>query len=154
MRQVLFKHLPSHFADRLVEEGEVRIGTLYEYRDFEKHGEGVLDTQEGMRETYLDIDSLVLKGGENHPFIDRFIKVDNGGTVALENVRLQSKETSPDCWIYCTSTVGDQQVGANLSSNYDACVRIDDPHAFMAAIWRAFMPLVFWTCLMACETAM
>ncbi|GHE20117.1 hypothetical protein GCM10017767_06380 [Halomonas urumqiensis] len=154
MHRVLYKHLPSRFADGLIARGEVRVGTLYEYRDDEKHGEGVLDRLEGKRETFLDVDYMSLNGENDHPFVREFIGVGEGSSVVLQDVSFHKTHNSPDCWLYCVSTSDDEVVGANLSDDYDACVRIDDPYLFMLALGRFFtqplQPLTFcmgwWQC--------
>ena len=146
----LYKHLPLKFANGLVERGEVRIGTLYEYRNEEAHGEGVLDTAEGTRNTFLEVDEMTITGGEQHPFISQFISVDVASSVVIKGGRFENFETSKNCWIYCVSNSSDFHVSENLSDDYDACVEIHKPHDFMLAIGRKLMKKAYcmgwWKC--------
>ena len=146
----LYKHLPLRFAKGLVEKGEIRVGTLYEYRDAEAHGEGILDTDEGVRNTFLIADKMTITGKNNHPFISHFIKVDDTSSVVLDNCHSERAESSKNCWIYCVSESSDLQVSENLSGEYNACVEINDPHRFMLAIGRRLMQKAYcmgwWQC--------
>ncbi|CAD5270089.1 MULTISPECIES: hypothetical protein [Halomonadaceae] len=146
----LYKHLPLNFAKGLVERGEVRVGTLYEYRNEEAHGEGVLDTAEGTRNTFLEVDKMTITGKNQHPFISQFISVDETSSVIIDGCVFENPEVSKDCWIYCVSNSADLHVSENLSDNYDACVEIHKPHEFMLAIGRKLMKrahcMGWWQC--------
>lgn len=129
----LYKHLESVHADALIKKGSIRIGTLYEYRDQEKHGEGVLDREEGIFRTHgrrsghfdeTNVDT----------YMSNFINIEGGGRAYIENAELILRESFSNAWVYCVSESEDKIVSAELSSNYDACVELIDPDRFSKEI--------------------
>lgn len=59
MQKKVFKHIPLQYADGFLDGTSVRIGTLYDFRNFEEHSPGVFDPQEGIATTeFLETESL------------------------------------------------------------------------------------------------
>ncbi|SPJ35246.1 hypothetical protein [Kushneria phyllosphaerae] len=129
----LYKHLESVHADALIRKGSIRIGTLYEYRDQEKHGEGVLDEEEGVVRTHAKRSGYFDETNVD-AFMSNFVSVGDGGSVYIGNADLTLSESCSSSWIYCVSESEDKSVSTGLSSNYDACVELVDPDRFSREI--------------------
>jgi len=52
-RWPLYKFLRPEHADRMLQEGSIRIGTLHEYRNQERYGQRTLDAEEGQRTIHV-----------------------------------------------------------------------------------------------------
>jgi hypothetical protein len=65
--RVLFKYMRKAHAQRLLSEGVVRIGTLYEYRNIEKHGLVVGDDAEGTKSAVMHVPDLTMTKQEHVP---------------------------------------------------------------------------------------
>ncbi|HYR05890.1 MAG TPA: hypothetical protein VEP71_04335 [Gallionella sp.] len=131
---VLYKYLQKQYADLLIKRGKLRIGTLYEYRDIEKHGTIVGDEDEGKKSLYMDVASEKWTADNQPDFTKGLIKIANGSSVHMEDVTFQKSESSPDYYLYCTTEKFDEN--ALKDFGYDACVVIEKPNLFFAAITR------------------
>lgn len=126
----LFKFLRPEHCRSLAQRGEVRIGTLYEYRNAETYSGKTHDGGEGKRR-------LTLKGGrvESAADLRRLgFRVEGDGMITVrEDWRFD--QGMQDCHVYCTS-------GAFYTSTLDqareegktACALITDPRAFFEAL--------------------
>lgn len=133
----LFKYMRRAHAHRLVAEGIARIGTLYEYRDIERHGEIVGDHTEGTKSAAMLVPYLEIRKQEDVPaFVrDRF-KIGPNTTVKLVNSKFVVSEESPNYYVY--SLAAEYSPAVMKEFGYDACVRIDDPSRFFSALSRCF----------------
>lgn len=132
---MLYKYLHREHAQLLMEKGTLRIGTLYEYRDTEKHGNVVGDADEGQKSLYMDVNDEKWTCDNQRSFGKKFIKVSPGASVHLENVAFEEKQNSPNCYIYSAAQEFDEKALRNFG--YDACIVIENPAKFFYAITRA-----------------
>lgn len=119
-------------ASRLLSEGILRVGTLHEYRNVEKHGDRIGDAREGSKGAVLTVPRLEARLKKDLPeFIRDRIKI-GPGKVTFINSSFLVTEESPDFYIYSTTNIYDKN--AMLELGYDACVRLDDPVNFFRAL--------------------
>ena len=57
----LFKFFSKQFAEKFFNTGELRIGTLSDFRNQEQHGDHRGDKNEGEKETFEHIDHCLIK---------------------------------------------------------------------------------------------
>lgn len=131
---VLYKYLRKQHADLLIKKGKFRIGTLYEYRDIEKHGTIVGDEGEGKKSLYLNVGSEKWTTDNQPDFTKNFINIANGISVRMERVSFQKSESSSNYYLYCTTEVFDEN--ALKDFGYDSCLLIEKPDQFFAAITK------------------
>lgn len=122
----LYKYMHKEHALDLVKNGFIKIGTLYDFRLQESHGEWIGDRLEGFCNRFTN---------QTHFFNSNIMGMQ------LNNVNIintHSKPTvsvqfsSPDYYLYCTTYLPDKSVLA--TSGYDTCVRINDPRSFFKAV--------------------
>ena len=54
---VLYKYMKKEHAKLLTKQGSLRVGTLYEFRNKEKHGQEIGDNKEGIKSAYMGVDN-------------------------------------------------------------------------------------------------
>lgn len=133
----LYKYMHTKFAMRMLAEGEIRLGTLYTFRDEERLGPEIGDREEGTitlkKSGFTIVDTGVVGGVP--PFLQTGIHAEPGTRlqiVARDGVG--RREQDADCWIYCTSDRFDPEQMRHFG--YDACVEIFDIEQFFFAISR------------------
>lgn len=101
----LYKFIDKRWKDRFFDHGELRLGTIYDYRDQELHAEGVHDAEEGLGFfgfPWVDLESGLVVAGQ--------------AAMAFNNL------------VYCTTDTYDP-----ASHRFgDDCFRIDDVRFFDA----------------------
>jgi hypothetical protein len=136
-REPLFKYMKRSHALALIKKGQMRIGTLYEYRNVERHGVLVGDAREGSKGAVVRVPFLEASSTEELPEFARDMGVRIGpGRVTFENSTFLRTEESPDFYIFSASRHFDA-VQMRLMG-YDACVRIDNPESFFRAVSHSF----------------
>ena len=117
----------------MVREGQIRVGTLSEYREVERFGPEIGDNTEGQKSTYSD-DPLVdwTRPETVSPFAESFVRVAEGRNPKLVNVTLNRNEQSPDCYILSLSDRLDFDLMQSLG--YDAVVEIPKPIGFFDSL--------------------
>lgn len=134
---VLFKHMHKAHATRLLREGVVRIGTLYEYRDIEKHGVVVGDDSEGTKSAAMHVPNLTMTKQENVPeFVRSRVRIVGNTTVQMINSKFILSEESPNFYIYSLAEECSPALMKELG--YEACVRIADTDGFFSALNKCF----------------
>jgi len=128
----LFKYMRKQHAKLLLSLGKLRIGTLYEFRDMEAHGNVVGDADEGKKSLFLDGKGEAWTAESIPDFATNFFKLGPKGRLTLNGIRLQLPQESPDYYMFCATTEFNQS--ALNDFGYDACVRIDDPLRFFLAV--------------------
>ncbi len=128
-----FKYLKRQHAEELINLGLLRLGTLYEYRDMEKHGASVGDPEEGkitkQRAGPVTIDETNMGDvfGEAGPKI----VCKNGAKLHVEKYVNISQQTED---LYVFSASSQLCAGVMLQMGYDSCVKIDDMGKFAEKI--------------------
>jgi hypothetical protein len=138
MPNPLYKFLEPKFAQDLISEGSIKVGTLSEYRAMEGHDPERGDGQEGEltlkspagRHVYGG-DPATLPPPLRHPGIH----IDPGALVTEGEGAITIKSTIPDLFIYCTTETYDPGYGRRFGSGKRIdCVQINQPEAFFLAI--------------------
>jgi hypothetical protein len=120
----------------MIREGTLRLGTLYDYRALEEHGQQRGDSEEGRR-TVWSHDKSSKPLDQLNPLEQKAIRIPLGsGTV--EGNYLEREEQSINAWIFCASIVFDMSIARRLSADcdedYDACVEILKPESLCELI--------------------
>ncbi|MFN0205745.1 MAG: hypothetical protein ACKVS6_05470 [Planctomycetota bacterium] len=127
--------MKSVHADRAIRLGEIRIGTLYEYRDIEKHNNLIGDDGEGKIERNRFVPGTETWTGDNIPeFARESFKIDPGKSVSWSNLTFVYQEQSENYYLFSAS----QQMNCSVmkARGYDACIVIRNPSKFFGAISR------------------
>ncbi len=130
--QNAYRYAPQKYNDSLLGLGNIRIGTLHDYRNTE-HVKGVSDAHEGKKTvkhkltiaTDKDKDSKQWKAVEAFGFFS----FEGSKNITIRGGTFIREYNEPNCYIHCTSidyssTVLDQFAGA------DSCVEIVDLFSF------------------------
>lgn len=129
---ILYKYMHMEHAKSLIENGTVRIGTLYEYRNTEKHGTTIGDDLEGTKSVYMDVKKEWWTGKSQPEFAKSFFNLSENSSMRLEGITLEKPTNSLNYYIYCTTEEFDKDVQSDFS--YDACIIIENPKKFFAVI--------------------
>lgn len=129
---VLYKYLRKEHVKMLLEKGKLRIGTLYEFRDIEKHGIEIGDSSEGKKSTYMEIENETWTPKNQPEYAKDFFDLGGTASLTIQGIILEKPVKSPDYFIYSTTEVFDEN--ALNDFGYDTCVAIEDPEKFFAAI--------------------
>jgi hypothetical protein len=135
----LFKYTKRVYAEALVREGKIRIGTLHDYRRIERHAPMIADEDEGKKARYDN--PVMASAGGLSPFArsvaDRMfsnLPTDPQVRVLFAQCVFEEVETSSNRWLYCTSARLGASVMRSMDPAYDSCIRIDYVDAFFQAI--------------------
>jgi hypothetical protein len=135
--RVLFKYMRKAHAQRLLSEGVVRIGTLYEYRNIEKHGLVVGDDAEGTKSAVMHVPDLTMTKQEHVPeFVRQRVVIAPNTTVHMINSKFVVSEESPNYYVFSLA----EEYSAPLlkAFGYDTCVRIASANGFFSTLNRCF----------------
>jgi hypothetical protein len=136
-RPPLYKYGRWAHTEDLIRWGRIRVGTLRDYRNIERHAAGIGDAGEGHKElneiigeatgeTLSDFSVSVME-----PW---FPGIAGASGVYIANTEVRLRVASPNCWLYCTSQVLSYRVMDSFEANYDACVTITHVAEFYDAI--------------------
>lgn len=128
----LYKFLKQQHALTFMQTGEIRIGTLHEYRKCEEYGPEIGDQGEGSKRTVcvdsVDSATQVLA----HPFLSNFIRVSPGAEVIIHDALFITQEESKDLYIY---SMTESLIPATAQEfGYDSCLVIKQPMSFFSCI--------------------
>lgn len=133
----LYKFLPNNYAEAMCERGEIRVGTLHEYRNGEQYSGGILDREEGVLD-YVD-NVISARGDSLNPLWLRLMGMAPNKTNIFGCCRFSTRLTEPDQLIYCTSVSSEWHVQLfEEHPNYDTCVEIVDVPGFIEAVALLF----------------
>jgi hypothetical protein len=130
----LYKYIDSKYCERTIKYGEVRIGTLFDYRRQEKRGDAIGDSQEGFSNIYDQVDEYDLSQPEKLPKITHeFFKIPKGVKNSyIRNIKLVLKRQSSNCYLLCFSKVLSRELLKEF--NYDVVYSIKRPLEFLHEI--------------------
>lgn len=135
----LYKFLPEKYAIQLVNEGVIRIGTLYEFRKYEDMQRG--DDMEGKItiETIGTDEPIEYTKQEEIPGnFRKFIHLQPGAKLILSGKSISTiPYTCPDNYIYCCASHYSRQLMKEFDT--DHCVEIHDPSKFSFTIAMALL---------------
>lgn len=139
-----YKFIEKKYFDDFFQTGSIRLGTLYNFQMTEKHGMSRGDTTEGKHTVYRKIDDNLLVTNDNiksEPMVSDFfgIEASSRGGFMIEDILLQTRHTSPNMLIFCSSN----PYSSGLFSKWyekeklDYCYEIFDVVGFCTAITHA-----------------
>jgi hypothetical protein len=130
----LFKYSDPKWADALANEGKIRIGTLYDFRREEDHGEERGDKEEGLRITETTPSLGVVTSKTAPPIIRRALSIPDGAGIDFGDTGgIVFRQEFPDVFVYCTCARYEPAVERTFGG---ACVEIFDVRGFFTAITR------------------
>jgi len=95
-----YQYLRRDFADALLSEGAVRIGTLYDFGREEKHGSELGDESEGIGTVYSD-DPVEWGNDEDAPQFYKQVLGDTPSHIRIDGIEFQPRHVLPDAYIDC-----------------------------------------------------
>jgi hypothetical protein len=132
----LFKYSKWAHAEALIRWGQIRVGTLDDYRNIEKHSSLIGDKEEG--ETFLFDNPLFVTGETISTWAARFVPPEFTGpgksTIGWVGCYFNQPRRCPNVWLYCISERLSFRVMDSFEANYDACVRIPGVWPFFVSI--------------------
>jgi hypothetical protein len=131
--QRYFKYTQKEFADKMFETGQIKLGTLYEYRDHKDPAIRDPDEEKATfnflintdRFNYQDEDHSFLRPSQN-PYFD--LKVGENSSFRMTNVSFQHFSEVVNCYMYCLTK--DATKENMIDCGYDTCVEILDSRSF------------------------
>ena len=145
----IYKFIEYKYLSSFFETGSLRLGTVYNFKDTDKHGKHRGDSNEGKHNVARKIDGpLTVRSGENHPIISEFFKIGGEGSVTLQNISLVMPRISPDYFVFCTSHVYTEVLFNKWMENedgIDSCYEIFNPHGFSNAISKAISSSAYYS---------
>lgn len=138
----LYKFLPKRHLDNFFSYGNLRLGTVYDFKDEIKHTSARGDSNEGKKTVRRQLDGtpIHLKHGVH---IDVISDVFSGNVTITGTGSVSSQRVCNDAFIFCTSNEFSEELfslwyadsiksGANDLT--DACYEIYDVQKFFSAI--------------------
>jgi hypothetical protein len=126
----LFKFLTLKYARALCDRGAIRIGTLYEYRNQEHHGHGVLDIGEGTLRHSETVVSATLSQMTGYTQNAAF--KGSAPDFKIRNATIVTSIAIQDRFMYCLSLSPSWE--AVIDPSYTACVEIFNVVDFLRGI--------------------
>lgn len=131
---MLFKYMKGRHAENFLRHGTLRIGTLYEYRDTEKHGAVIGDAHEGTKSLYTEVKGRHTKKTAP-PIVGKFLELGENSTI--EDCVFVNQMDSPDCYIFC----GTEEYSSAVMAEFDAtvCLAIEDVRGFYGVLSKSLI---------------
>lgn len=143
---MLYRYSSQKYNTRLLENGRVRIGTLYDYRS-EEHVSGICDTKEGTKTIYHGFlnwslsDEIPGQPSKDFKALVALGIVDPENPIGgFSNIVVQREFNDRNCYIHCTSMKLGRQVMEEFEGA-DSCVMIN-PKRFYRNLTRAINKVV------------
>src|SRR5215467_13805693 len=119
----LYKYLKREYADQLINEGTIKIGTYFEFRKMEE------DKQRGDKdEGKIIYSKIVERDTEVRDLPSIFtenVKIEGGGKLILKGgAKASAHGEISDCYLFCCSKLYDQKLMTEFEA--DACIEIFD----------------------------
>lgn len=134
----MIKYSKKRHLNNLVKRGEIRIGTLHEYRNSE-YSEGIYDNTEGLKRVNLKLngamdlfsrDPYTQKLKRN--FFRGILNIPDGVILDGDGSTISREVNHPNCFIFCASSQRVDQVPKTFG--YDSAVKIINPENFIEII--------------------
>lgn len=140
----LFKYINKEHSKAFFDEGNLKIGTLYEYRNEEFYGSTIGDSEEGSGSMVTRFKSI----DDHSSYYKKKNQIENKDGPNLTNVRITSVKLiavlsesdkglisttySDDCYIYCVSSEFNKRTMKKFCC--DTCIEIFNPSRFFEEI--------------------
>jgi hypothetical protein len=138
-----FKYLKKVYAEDLVRYGRLRIGTIYEYRNYEDAERR--DETEGTKLARLKIDNETFYGNKPDEWPQGLKAIftapdeSSNASYTFKNATFINPFNYPDAFIYCVTTNFDRRVMIDFKC--DSCVYIKNIQAFCDIISKKMVEL-------------
>jgi len=130
----LYKYLEPIWAERMVRDGAVRVGTLYDFRRIEALDPERGDQDEGVRVSLTDGAPGIMEGKDLPWFVRESLRIPPNVKFQFEaGAVLKVHQNSPDAYVYCTCSKFEKPLMERFGG---ACVKITDTTRFFHAITR------------------
>lgn len=132
MCTLLFKYLRSEHIKQFM-AGQIRIGTLFQFRDVEKHLPDIGDQNEGKIHRENTVSGIFNSQNDVNKVwgMSDFIKIEGADRhCQFNNCTFTKSESSENLFILCLSYRRNDAIW----SKYNACIEIGNPHAFFYEI--------------------
>lgn len=134
----LYKFTNKSHQDSFFGEGVLRLGTLNDFKDVEKHRSAIGDIKEGFHYISRNIDKEVkITANSKEPILSELFKIDGEGSLSFANMTVSAGRTSPNGFVFCSSILYRPEIFKRWHSEnpeYDSCYEIFDPLSFYTTI--------------------
>lgn len=127
----LYRYARRRYNDALVSRGEIRIGTLHDFRRSE-HGRGIADGSEGRKTVTNHVRDYVIADSRQDERVQelRMFGVNVAGeNITIRNSNFSNSISAPNAFILCASSRNDAATRAQFEGA-ETCVEISDPEEF------------------------
>ena len=135
----LYKFTKKEHVKSLFDSGSIRIGTLHDYNNEEKHGPMIGDSNDGVKTLEGALNGRFTgKEAASHPAAS--VIVGGEGNFVFNNCTVSDMRIrSPNMFIFSTSNKYTESLHKEWleHENYDSCYEIFDPIGFFKAITSA-----------------
>lgn len=132
-----YKYTEKRHTIDMTQNGKFRIGTLYDYRNIEKHGKERGDTEEGKKHIKTNGTPLDSNNESIMPHTLAVARQHIQGNFRIEAEELITIESS-DLYLFPTSMEKNKDILEKMNRDYDlgydSCVIITDGEAFFEAL--------------------
>jgi hypothetical protein len=134
--QRLYKFLRRYDAEAMCRIGQIRVGTLHEYRDEERYRGQILDREEG----FLDYRDTILsaRGDQLNPLWHHQLGMALGPNSQVFCCNFSVRTSEPNQFIYCTSLSPEWHAELLNDAERDTCVEITNVRGFIEAMALLF----------------
>lgn len=146
----VFRYSSKKYNDSLLALGNIRIGTLHDFRRTE-HKQGIADVNEGKKKVSHQIPYVDSKDGDSiHISALRefgVMDIKPGTNAVFENCTAEQEFDHPDCFVHCTSFEYSFKAMSQFEGA-DSCVEIPDVESFYTRLThtlRSVVPVRFLT---------
>lgn len=128
----LFKYMKSKYMDMFFASGSLKVGTIYDFRDTNKHAGLIGDASEGKKQLRNHIADETWNEHTQPEWSKGGISLSHGAQIRMVNSPITTIINSPDFYVYSTAEAYDTNAMHGLQA--DSCMIIENPYAFFLAI--------------------
>lgn len=128
----VYKFTKHQFMDDFFATGSLKIGTLIDFQNTEKHGMSIGDGSEGRHRVLQYVKRT--RDVEPDSYLSTFFPPGRG--VSITGCTFIQRRESPDAFLFCTAATCNNDLFAewNKRDQYDACYEIFDMSSFLQVI--------------------
>jgi len=137
---MLYKFIERDHLNSFFNNGCLRLGTLYDFKDTILHGETRGDTSEAEHHLIRDAgESLILSPKKYEPLFSEMFDVQGVGEITFSNLSIVAPRKTEDAFIFCSSYIFNEKLFRKWlhEENLDSCYKISNPRGFFSEISKA-----------------
>jgi hypothetical protein len=130
-----FKYSESRYRDSLLALGNLRVGTLHDFRR-QEHKNGIADVAEGTKSVFHQIFKVTERdiGSPDYEAMRIFDLFSlQGPDSTVSGLTLEREFDFEDCFVHCTSSIYSNEVLSQFEGA-DACIEIHNLEGFYARL--------------------